>query len=390
MNKNALWISIVLLSLLALVGCAQPTPSEPTPDLARQATEVEATVVAELTRRAVNLDPSATAPPPTATLPPTDEPTATPEIIEPSPTPLPTLEPTATPVPVTSTPVSPCEKAEFVQHVSVLPQSSFEPGTDFTKIWRIRNTGACTWNHNYDLAFDAGDRMGGPSSVSLNREVRPGESIDLAVDFRAPSSVGNYRGEWLLINPSGDAFGTGANAQNPFVVEITVSEFTRVALDFVEDVCEARWRNDDGGVPCPGSDGDAEGFVFVSDNPALEDGSIKSEPAIVMHPRVITDGLLRGRYPSYTIRPGDHFRAVIGCLDGHPNCNVRMEFRYRPPGEDAITIQEWNEKFNQRVTHIDIDLTHLAGLKVEFVLLVRAKGSPDGDYAFWLSPRIVR
>ncbi len=392
MRKSALWFFIVLLSLLALSSCAQGPAATPTPDLARQATEVEATVVAELTRLAGIAQPSPTVEAPTETLPPTAEPTAeptaTPEVIAPSPTP--SLVPSATPLPITSTPVSPCERAEFVQHVTVLPQSSFEPGTEFTKIWRVKNTGACTWNRDYDLAFEDGNRMGGPSSLALKQDVRPGDSIDLAVDFKAPNNVGTYRGEWFLVNPNGQAFGTGTNGLSPFVVEIKVSEFKQVVLDFVDDACDAGWRNDLTGVPCPGADGDAEGFVLLVDNPVLENGSTENETAIVMHPKAVAHGMLRGRYPSYTIRPGDHFRAVIGCLDGHPDCNVRMEFRYRLPGQDAITVQEWNETFNQKVTRVDIDLTHLAGLKVDFVLLVRAKASPEGDYAFWLSPRIVR
>jgi len=108
--------------------------------------------------------------------------------------------------------------------VTVPDGTSFEPGTVFRKIWRIRNSGTCTWDAGYRFAFLAGDRMSGPRSTplgSLDRlsqsiplfpSIRPGEEIEVSVTLISPSEGGTYQGQWQLFAPDGSPFGTA-----PFV-----------------------------------------------------------------------------------------------------------------------------------------------------------------------------
>jgi len=115
--------------------------------------------------------------------------------------------------------------SEFVSDVTVPDGTSFEPGTVFRKIWRIRNSGTCTWDAGYRFAFLSGDRMSGPRSTplgSLDRNpqshplfprIRPGEEIELSVMLIAPSEAGTFSGQWQLFAPDGTPFGTG-----PYVV----------------------------------------------------------------------------------------------------------------------------------------------------------------------------
>ena len=35
------------------------------------------------------------------------------------------------------------------------------PGQRFTKVWKVKNTGTCTWDSNYELVFSSGATMGG-------------------------------------------------------------------------------------------------------------------------------------------------------------------------------------------------------------------------------------
>ena len=112
------------------------------------------------------------------------------------------------------------DDSEFVSDVTVPDGTTFEPGTVFRKIWRIRNTGTCTWDAGYRFAFLAGDRMSGPRSTplgSLDRlpqspplfpSVRPGEEIELSVTLIAPSEEGTYQGQWQLFALDGMSFGT--------------------------------------------------------------------------------------------------------------------------------------------------------------------------------------
>ena len=122
---------------------------------------------------------------------------------------------------------SPCtDNVTFVQDVTVLDDTRFSPGENFTKTWRLSNSGTCTWTTNYALAFDGGDQMSGESPQLLTAEVIPGQAIDLSVDLTAPASNGTYRGNWMLENEKDDLFGLGVNGDKPFWVQITVGETT--------------------------------------------------------------------------------------------------------------------------------------------------------------------
>ena len=76
--------------------------------------------------------------------------------------------------------------------------TKFSPSTEFTKSWRLKNIGTCTWNPNYKLVFVSGDHMSGPDYVKLDDYVAPGEKIDILVDLKSPSKAGTYTGYWKL------------------------------------------------------------------------------------------------------------------------------------------------------------------------------------------------
>ena len=137
---------------------------------------------------------------------------------------------TATPVPATSTPVRPtntaapttyCDWVAFVTDVTIPDGTSFAPGEVFTKIWRLKNRGTCTWTPDYDIVFYSGSQMDGVN-MQMPGYVAPGQSVDVAVTFTAPSAPGHYVGYWLLRNASGQLFGSGADADEAFYVDINV------------------------------------------------------------------------------------------------------------------------------------------------------------------------
>lgn len=151
-------------------------------------------------------------------------PTQTP--IPPTATPLP---PTSTPVPTntplpTPTAVSYCDWVAFVQDVTVPDGARFTAGETFTKTWRLRNRGTCTWTPDYVLVFVRGDQMGGTTAVRLPGYVAPGQSVDVSVTLTAPDKRGSFTGYWMLRNPSGVLFGFGNNANQAFYVTIKVEE----------------------------------------------------------------------------------------------------------------------------------------------------------------------
>ncbi len=111
----------------------------------------------------------------------------------------------------------PCDRAEFVDDITVDDGTVFAPGTSFVKTWRLKNSGSCTWNSNYKLVFDSGAVMEGASAVSFTGNVSPGQTVDPFGHLEGPGDPGSYQGFWKLQNASGARFGIGANASVAFL-----------------------------------------------------------------------------------------------------------------------------------------------------------------------------
>lgn len=112
----------------------------------------------------------------------------------------------------------PCNKASFVEDVTVKDNTNITVNTAFTKTWRLKNVGSCTWTSGYQIVFDSGDQMSGPSSQQLTTgTVAPGQTIDVSVNLTAPSTPGTYKGNWKLKEPGGSVF---ALSTGPFWVQI--------------------------------------------------------------------------------------------------------------------------------------------------------------------------
>lgn len=113
---------------------------------------------------------------------------------------------------------TPCNLASFVSDVTIPDNASVTVNTAFTKTWRLRNVGSCTWTSGYQLVFDSGDQMGGPASQQLTAgSIPPGQTVDVSVNLTAPGSAGTYKGNWRLREPGGAIFGLSTG---PFWVQI--------------------------------------------------------------------------------------------------------------------------------------------------------------------------
>ncbi len=324
--------------------------------------------------------PTASPQPPTATAVP---PTATP--VPPTATPLPTW----TPLPPTATPI-PCNSAQFVADVSIPDGTTFSPGVSFTKIWRLKNTGSCTWTTSYDLVYTGGDSLSSPSVVALPGYVSPGQVIDVSVDFTTPSNEGHYRSNWKLRDGSGILFGVGKSGSSFYVDVKVATPESNYPMDFVASMCQASWTSGAGTLTCPGASGDSRGYVLRVDNPRLESGYQDNEPALVTYPQMVTDGIIRGKYPSYRVSTGQHFMAIIGCGYETDGCDVKFQLDYQIGSGSIQTLATWHEVYDKQYRSVDVDLSSLAGKDVKFILTVLANGSSNQDRAQWLAPRIVK
>lgn len=117
-------------------------------------------------------------------------------------------------------------EAIFVDDVTIPDGTEFSPGASFSKTWRVRNAGTCSWSPDYALTFVGGDQLGAPATIALSATVNPGESVDLTVPLTAPSAEGSYRGDWKIQNEDGEVFGTGTNGQGSMWFEIIIATGT--------------------------------------------------------------------------------------------------------------------------------------------------------------------
>jgi len=86
----------------------------------------------------------------------------------------------------------------------------FEPGENFQKGWRLRNTGTCTWTSAYFAAYVRGNtpaaQMGGQPTRIVG-EVQTGQTYDMWVNLTAPNEAGEYVGYWQMHDDANAAFG---------------------------------------------------------------------------------------------------------------------------------------------------------------------------------------
>jgi hypothetical protein len=285
----------------------------------------------------------------------------------------------------------PCDWAQFVSDVTVPDGTAFNPGTAFTKVWRIRNIGSCSWNTGYSLVFVSGDRMQTSNVFPVPGVVHPGQVVDLSANFIAPSTPGRYRSNWMLSNLSGRTFGIGPGANRPFWAEITVKNTSgQFPFDFVANMCSAAWRNGSRSLPCPGNAASDQGSIVLLEAPRLETGKHENEPALWTRPESSPGGEISGVYPAYRVQNGDHFMADIGCLENSPRCDVTFILDYQISGQQVRNLGSWREVSDSHLTRLDLDLSGLAGQSVQFILRVVNNGRAADANAFWLVPGIRR
>jgi Ig-like domain from next to BRCA1 gene len=210
MKKSAAWI-FVSLALAGLAGCNMPRGQDAsaTPN----ATQIFQTVLARLTQTQSNAPTFTASPAPVAS----QSPTATTQ-----------LAAVATQAPEapsqTSNPAQTCDWAApgVPIDVTIPDDTVLQPGQSFTKIWRLRNVGTCTWTQAYRVELFSGDAMGAASSLPLAQEVLPGQGIDISVDMIAPRAAGMFQGNWKLRNQKNQWFGIGPNGDSPFWVRVVI------------------------------------------------------------------------------------------------------------------------------------------------------------------------
>lgn len=190
-------LSALLIALLLAACGGQPTPSEPTPDIAAVRTSAASTVVAQFTLTAAVFTPTIPLAAPTDTPAPSEAAaTATNETVEPV---------TA----ATGTEEGLCDLLSYditTIDVNIPDNTVMTPGQEFIKTWRVKNVGTCPWGAGYALAFTGtGTKMDG-QFIAFTEVIQPGQEVEVSVQFKAPAEAGTYVSTWTMKNPRGIAF----------------------------------------------------------------------------------------------------------------------------------------------------------------------------------------
>ncbi len=359
---------VAAVIMIAILACNVPVAQVAGPDLA--ATYAAQTVAVEQTLAGITGGQTPNVPPPQAT---------TQAVI-------PTFTPTWTIIPTITLTPQPCNKAKYMDYETIPDNTTFTPNTAFTKLWRVRNDGTCTWTTAYSVYFDSGAQMGAAPSIPLTRNVYPGETYDISIPMTAPSSAGTYKGNWKIKDQNGANFVT-----NPFYVQIIVQATgSTIKYNFADNYCAAQWVSGAGILPCPGLDTDIRGFVIRRDSPKWSSGGQEDEHAVETHPEWVDNGVITGMSPGINIVSGDRFVADVGCLykSGGSACNFKYQVTYKVDGGSLALLIQGTKAYGETPTRIDVDLSSFAGHSVQFALVVMANGVSTQDWAVWLMPSI--
>lgn len=120
-----------------------------------------------------------------------------------SPTPTGTL---ATPTINPSSLAFGCNNLEFIRDVNFPPGSVLLPGQNFTKTWKVQNTGTCPWMYQYRLTLVGGDQFGA-ALVKLGSMIPVNQWTEVSINMDAPNKEGNYANYWRMADSNNNAFG---------------------------------------------------------------------------------------------------------------------------------------------------------------------------------------
>jgi hypothetical protein len=387
-----------IVGLFLLTACNMPSNTTPAPQddpnliytaaaqtVSAQLTQVASGGLATPTEQSQDSGPVAT-----ATLP-AEAPTATQAATSGS---QPTTSPTQVPIP--------CDRASFIEDITYKDGSEVAPGATFVKTWKLKNTGSCTWNSSYAVVFVSGDSMGAPATVQLTTgTVAPGQEIEVSVTMKAPDTPKEYEGRWKLRNGSNMIFGVGSQGDADFWVKVKVvvpvtptptatsTPVATVYFDFIDKAPGAEWRNATQLLPWGDPYDDSPGVAVTVENVKLNDGRTYAK-ALATYPPFLTDGVITGKFPSYTIQNGDRFRANVGFRSPCGVGKVKFQLSYQEGDGPVVPLREWSKSCDTSLLFLEVDLSTLAGKTVNFILGVNADGPHNDDRAIWVDPQIVR
>ena len=214
-----------LIVVLVLTSCNVAAGAEPTVDINAMNTAIVGTTVAQIADQGTQTALAA----PTNTSAPTDTPIPLPtlDLLTADPNALPTFSlqsPTPGGLPG-FTQIAPtaasgatqalgdaCSNNVFEADITIPDGTVLDPGFDFQKIWKIRNTGNCLWDEGFRLVYIGGSSPDlDPPNFTFTKAsdfVSAGEAVNIGIWLTTPCQPGQYEGHWRMQNDQGYYFGS--------------------------------------------------------------------------------------------------------------------------------------------------------------------------------------
>jgi uncharacterized lipoprotein NlpE involved in copper resistance len=99
-----------------------------------------------------------------------------------------------------------CNNLAFVRDVNMPSGTVLQKNQEFTKTWKVQNTGTCNWQFQYRLVRVSGD-AGGAESDFIRKQVAVWNWTDVSVSGTAPNKPGTYTSQWRMADGAGRVFG---------------------------------------------------------------------------------------------------------------------------------------------------------------------------------------
>ncbi len=197
LTKILLGLSV---AVLALSACG---PRVITPDPEQMKTYVAETIAFQLTRTEI-ARPSETPTPTLAPSPTLAPPTATVSV----PTAAVGLPTSTTAGPATATPPPAQSGVDAGVWTFSVPAdgSNIQAGGEFKVVVTLMNTGTTTWNTSYYIMHSGGPAMGAATKINIPYDVPPNMSVQITIEFTAPTETGKVKSDWMVVNPSDVGF----------------------------------------------------------------------------------------------------------------------------------------------------------------------------------------
>lgn len=92
----------------------------------------------------------------------------------------------------------------LVTDVTIPAGTRFASPQPFSKVWRLKNSGSCTWTPaDYLLRFVEGEQMSDVTQIAMPGAIQPGATVDIAIPQVAPDAPGLHSAHWQLFHRNG-------------------------------------------------------------------------------------------------------------------------------------------------------------------------------------------